>query len=64
MYAPWTIWWRQNFFADILPWLEALMATTLCQLAVVATGAVTTLAGVTDVYALVTRARGGGDRAS
>ena len=25
--APWTVWWQQNFFADVAPWLRPFMAT-------------------------------------
>jgi hypothetical protein len=63
--APWTMWWQQNFFAELSPWLAAFMTTTVCQMWVIATGAVTTLAGVIDVYGLVTsRHRGSGGRST
>jgi hypothetical protein len=52
--APWTIWWRQNFFAEVLPWLDALMRTRTCHVWVMATGFVTAAAGVIEVYELVT----------
>jgi hypothetical protein len=58
VFAPWTIWWRQNFFATASPWVDALMTTTFFHAWVMATGVMTTVAGVLDVYALVTRRRG------
>ena len=48
------MWWHRNFFAEIFPSLAAFMTTTLCHVWVMATGAVTTVAGMADVYALVT----------
>jgi len=56
--APWTVWWHRNFFAAIFPWLDALMATTVCRAWVMTTGAVTAIAGMVEVYALVTGRRG------
>jgi hypothetical protein len=47
--APWTDWWRRNYFADLLPWLAALMQTRGAQLVVVATGVATAIAGITDL---------------
>lgn len=55
--GPWTIWWRQNFFATF-GWVDALMRAPWFHAAVMSVGAVTTLAGVLDVYALVTRRSG------
>jgi hypothetical protein len=52
--APWTSWWHRNFFADVFPWLATFMTTTVCQIWVMATGALTAVAGMADVYALVT----------
>jgi hypothetical protein len=53
--APWTVWWRRNLFADLLPWLQALMALPAARIVVVATGVVTVLAGLRDVRDLLVR---------
>lgn len=47
--APWTLWWWQNFFADLAPWLRPIMASGVVRGAVVVAGVVTTLAGVSDL---------------
>ena len=54
VFAPWTIWWRRNFFADLLPWLDAFMQTAFCHVWVMMTGAITAAAGAVEVYDLVT----------
>jgi type II secretory pathway component PulM len=47
--APWTVWWRQNYFAELLPWLGQVMAGAAVHVIVVATGVVTAVAGVSDL---------------
>jgi hypothetical protein len=51
--GPWTIWWRRNFFADVLPWLQPVMASPLTRTAVVLTGLVTMLAGLNEFRHLI-----------
>ena len=46
--APWTLWWWQNFFADVAG-LRPIMASGVVRGAVVLAGLVTTLAGVSDL---------------
>lgn len=50
MAAPWTSWWQRNYFADVLPWLRALMATPVMHVTVVAIGVVTAAVGVGDLW--------------
>lgn len=53
--APWTVWWQRNFFADLLPWIRPLMASSAVRVAVVATGVVTAAAGMNDLKDVVFR---------
>lgn len=53
--APWTTWWRRNYFADLLPWLRELMWTQGMQAVVVVVGLLTIAAGVTDLWTLFSR---------
>ena len=46
--GPWTIWWRRNFFADLVPWLQPVMASSAARAGVVAMGVVTVLAGLSE----------------
>ena len=48
--APWTEWWRFNYFADLLPWLRALMSTQGMQLVVVSIGVGTALVGLVELW--------------
>jgi hypothetical protein len=48
--APWTEWWRRNYFADLLPWLRTLMSTSGMRVMVVGIGLVTVAIGVTDLW--------------
>ena len=48
--APWTEWWRRNYFAELLPWLRVLMATPGMRALVVAVGLLTVVVGVTDLW--------------
>jgi len=48
--APWTDWWRRNYFAELLPWLRVLMATPGMRAFVVAVGLLTVVVGVTDLW--------------
>lgn len=57
--APWTTWWRRNYFAELLPWLRELMWTQGMQTAVVAVGLLTIAVGVTDLWTLFARRLGG-----
>lgn len=51
--APWTEWWRHNFFADMVPGLAALMTSPYVQAGVMGTGLITLLVGVGDVRRLL-----------
>jgi hypothetical protein len=51
--APWTEWWRVNYFADLLPWLRALMGTPGLRALVVAIGLLTVAVGLTDLWLLL-----------
>ena len=48
--APWTEWWRRNYFADLLPWLRMLMGTPGMRALVVAVGVLTVVVGLTDLW--------------
>jgi hypothetical protein len=48
--APWTEWWRRNYFADLLPWLRMLMSTPGMRALVVTVGLLTVAVGVTDLW--------------
>ncbi|MCC7043636.1 MAG: hypothetical protein IT183_07225 [Acidobacteria bacterium] len=48
--APWTDWWRRNYFADLLPWLHMLMATPGMRALVVTVGLLTVAVGITDLW--------------
>lgn len=47
--APWTIWWHRNYFAEMWPWLGAVMQWPAVHAAVPAAGIVTALGGVSDL---------------
>ena len=53
--APWTTWWRRNYFADVVPVIRAFLATDAAVIVVVAAGAITTIAGVSDLHGLLFR---------
>jgi len=53
--APWTDWWSRNFFAGLLPLVHRLMASSSVRLAVVGTGLVTIVAGLTEMRLLFQR---------
>ena len=54
--APWTEWWRFNYFADVMPWLRQLMATQGMRVVVVTVGLLTVGVGLADLWsALVAR---------
>lgn len=48
--APWTDWWRFNYFADRLPWLRDWMATGAMQSLVVVVGVMTVVVGAIDLW--------------
>jgi hypothetical protein len=48
--APWTEWWRFNYFADLLPWLRTLMSTQGMRALVVAVGVLTVAVGLVDLW--------------
>ena len=48
--APWTEWWRVNYFADRLPWLRHLMMTDGMRSLVVVVGLLTIAVGVIDLW--------------
>jgi hypothetical protein len=53
--APWTAWWTRNFAADLWPWLQTLMAFSVTRVGVVALGAVTFGAGLSEFWHLFIR---------
>jgi hypothetical protein len=53
--APWTEWWTRNFFAGLLPLVQRVMATSSVRLAVVGTGLVTIVAGLSEMRLLFQR---------
>ena len=53
--APWTVWWQQNFFADVAPWLRPFMATMVVRGGVVLAGIVTAVAGISDLRDVIFR---------
>jgi hypothetical protein len=55
--APWTVWWRRNLFAEMLPWLSALMGTPTVRWSVVCLGVITLLGGLLEARALFTGPR-------
>ncbi len=48
--APWTDWWRFNYFADLLPWLRVLMSTPGVRMFVVLVGVLTVMVGLVDLW--------------
>lgn len=50
MAAPWTDWWRFNYFADVLPGLRTLMSTSGMRAGVLVVGIVTAAVGVSDLW--------------
>lgn len=48
--APWTTWWQRNYFAELLPWLRALMSTPGMHVTVVLVGLVTVAVGISDLW--------------
>ena len=53
--APWTGWWRHNYFADLVPAIRAFLAADAGVVIVVAAGAITAVAGVSDLHGLLFR---------
>jgi hypothetical protein len=53
--GPWTAWWSRNIFAQWLPWLQVVMAWSLTRLLVNALGMITALAGISEVWRLLSR---------
>ena len=53
--APWTEWWAQNYFADLVPAIRAFLSTDAAVVTVVAAGALTAIAGVGDLHTLLFR---------
>jgi hypothetical protein len=53
--APWTTWWRQNFFAAAFPWVQGLMAEPTVRVLVVVVGALTAVAGLVELRSLLAR---------
>jgi hypothetical protein len=47
--APWTSLWDQNFFARVLPWLGAWMASPYVRGGVTGIGVLTAVAGLKDL---------------
>lgn len=46
----WTSWWQRNYFADLVPWLGALMATRAMRVSAVAVGVVAIAVGLSDLW--------------
>ena len=59
--APWTLFWERNYFAQLLPWLEAAMGSPYVRGAVTGIGLVTIVVGMRDLSNTIL-ARGGGAR--
>ena len=55
MVAPWTSWWRRNYFAEVVPAIRTFLASDAAVVLVVAAGALTAIAGVSDLHALLFR---------
>jgi hypothetical protein len=53
--APWTVWWRRNFFAVEFPWLRSLMAAPAVHYIVVIAGVATAAAGLFEIRSLFSR---------
>ena len=53
--APWTGLWDRNYFAAHWPWLRVWMGIGLVRGAVSATGVVTAIGGMSDLYTLFAR---------
>lgn len=47
--APWTEWWRRNYFLDLWPTLGPVIDTRAARWFVVAAGLMTTVAGMSDL---------------
>jgi hypothetical protein len=52
--APWSPFWDRNFFAEMLPMLESLLASPYVRGAVSGVGMITTLAGLAELGAAFT----------
>ncbi|ODS56112.1 MAG: hypothetical protein ABS36_06735 [Acidobacteria bacterium SCN 69-37] len=50
MAAPWTDWWRFNYFADVMPWIRQVMATQGMRALVVGVGLLTVVVGLADLW--------------
>jgi hypothetical protein len=58
--APWSVFWQQNFFADVLPGIQAFIRNNFVRGAVSGVGLVTVLAGLAELAGvLVSRRRSG-----
>lgn len=56
--APWSAFWDRNFFAESLPALEHILASPFARGAVSGVGAITAIAGLTELAAVfLTRRR-------
>ena len=53
--APWTEWWRRNYFAEIWPALRAFFDADAGVVLVVAAGVLTAIVGVGDLHGLLFR---------
>jgi hypothetical protein len=47
--APWTPLWERNYFAELWPWLDAVMGNNFVKGAVTGVGLITAWAGVKDL---------------
>jgi hypothetical protein len=50
--APWSAFWDRNFFAEALPALEGILASPFARGAVSGVGAITAVAGLTELGAV------------
>jgi hypothetical protein len=53
--APWTDWWRRNYFAEIWPAVRSFLDSDAAVVVVVAAGVVTAIVGVGDLHVLLFR---------
>lgn len=61
--APWSAFWDRNFFASAVPALEGVLASPFARGAVSGIGAITAIAGLSELAAVfLARRRGGPQR--
>jgi hypothetical protein len=60
--APWTEWWRRNYFAYLHPWLSVAMGTAAVRTLMVIAGIVTVVAGMIELRLALARRMSGSSR--